>query len=83
MTGLTGLTGFFSRLPDEAEKTQFRFSGKKGQGINSGCFSLVSQFFGAMSERLPSKRDNTFCLFAACPAEREKGKKSCLSCNPV
>jgi len=35
---MTGFTGFFSRLPDEAEKTQFRFSGKKGQGINNGCF---------------------------------------------
>jgi hypothetical protein len=71
------LTGFFSRLPDEAEKTQFRFSGKKGQGINNEYFFLVLQFFGAMSERLPSKRDDAFCLSSG------KAKISCLSCNPV
>jgi hypothetical protein len=28
----------------------------------------------AMSERFPSKRDDPFCLSAACPEEREKGK---------
>jgi hypothetical protein len=29
----------FSRLPDEAEETQFRFSGKKSRGANNGRFS--------------------------------------------
>jgi hypothetical protein len=29
---------FFSRLPDEAEKTQFRFREKKGRGANNRCF---------------------------------------------
>ena len=48
-----------SGLPDEAEKTHF----------------LHHCFVAAKSERLPSKGDDAFCLSAACPAGREKGKK--------
>jgi hypothetical protein len=37
-------------------------------------FPLLYCFVGAMSERFLSKNDDAFCLSAACPAEREKGK---------
>ena len=38
------------------------------------AFSLALLFIDAMSERFPLKREDVFCLSAACPAEREKGK---------
>ena len=45
-------------------------------------FPLALLFIGAMSERPPSKMDDTFCLSAACPAGREKGKNILLAqCN--
>ena len=40
-------------------------------------FPLHYCFVSAMSERIPSKRDDVFCLFPG------KAKISCLSCNPV
>jgi hypothetical protein len=35
----------FSRLPDEAEKTQFRFSGKKAEESAMDAFSLALLFW--------------------------------------
>ena len=43
------------------------------------AFPLALPFIGALSERLPSKMDDTFCLSAAGPAEREKGKSILLA----
>ena len=73
----TGCGVRLEKRPDEAEKTQFRFSAKRSGESTMEAFSLAVLFIGAMSERLLSKTDDTFCLSSG------KAKTSCISCNPV
>ena len=70
----TGCGVRLEKRPDEAKKVQFRFSVRKSEESTMDALSLALLFVGAMMERLPSKMEAVFCLSAACPAEREKGK---------
>jgi len=50
---------------------------KRAEESTIDAFPLALLFFDPMIERLPSKRDDSFCLSSG------KAKISCLSCNPV
>jgi hypothetical protein len=67
---------FFPQLPDEAEYHNSASAEKRNKESEMDAFSFITVLSAQISERLPSKRDDAFCLFSG------KAKIYRLSCNP-